>query len=95
MTRTHSIQFMLDKIKQRILFCCFQGPDPVNPGIGMFSMSLVSGFLCVVFSKHYPKIISADSAEPDPSGPPVLDALSTATSLAKDPDLRFQFLSEP
>jgi len=81
---------MLDKI----LLCCFQGLDPVNPGIGMFSMSLVSGFLCV-FSKHYPKIISADSAEPDPSGPPVLDALSTATSLAKDPDLRFQFLSEP
>lgn len=51
-----------------------------------------SGFLCVVFSKHYPKIISAYSA--DPSGPTVLDALSTTTSLAKDPDLRVQFLSE-
>lgn len=89
----HSIQYVLDNSSQHILLHCMLPGSWSCKSICMFSMPRIdSGFLCVVFSKRYTKIISAYSA--DPSGSTDLDALSTTMSLAKDLDLRVQFLSE-
>lgn len=88
-----STLYMLYNSSQHILLHCFQGLDPVKPRRSyIYYPSDTFWFpLCCFLRALAENSFCKFSRPTDCVRPPVLDALSTTTSLAKDPDLRFEF----